>query len=282
MSKSLHELRDDGEAATGSTVLGLPHGEAAVVCRTRPDGNGPNEDAAGVFTLSCGTAVLAIADGMGGGRAGHVASAMVIDSLSDQLDESSEDDAGVRTAILNALEQANRQIISMGLGAATTAAIVEVTPEALRPYHVGDSMILLTGQRGKVKLKTVMHSPVGFASESGILDDEQAMHHDERHVVSNAVGMTDMSMEVGSLTPIASRDTLVMGTDGLFDNLSVDEVVDTVRRGPIGQAADGLAQLAHERMVAPTPDSPSKPDDLSIIVYRPHPPRRDDRSTRRA
>ncbi len=82
------------------------------------------------------------------------------------------------------------------------------------------------------------------------------------------------------MSPIAARDTLVLGTDGLFDNLSVDEVVDIARLGPIGEAADRLAELSQERMVNPTGQLPSKPDDMSLIVYRPQRMRRTERVPR--
>ena len=43
-------------------------------------------------------------------------------------------------------------------------------------------MILTTGQRGRLRMQTVSHSPVGFAIEYGLLDESEAMHHEERHL----------------------------------------------------------------------------------------------------
>src|SRR4029453_4535640 len=115
----------------------------------------------------------------------------------------------LRTAMMNGIERANESIRGLGVGAGTTLSAVELAKGAVRPYHVGDSMILLIGQRGRVKLETVPHSPVGFAVEAGLLDVDEAMHHAERHIVSNVLGAPDMRIEVGSQRRIAPRDPLL-------------------------------------------------------------------------
>jgi serine/threonine protein phosphatase PrpC len=94
----------------------------------------------------------------------------------------------VRTAILDALDEANRAIISLGIGAGTTVAIAEIEEDRIRGYHVGDSAILAVGQRGRVKLRTLCHAPTAYAVESGLLDEAEALHHADRHLVSNVVG----------------------------------------------------------------------------------------------
>ncbi|MGI9590762.1 MAG: PP2C family protein-serine/threonine phosphatase, partial [Myxococcota bacterium] len=79
--------------------------------------------------------------------------------------------------------------------------------------------ILLIGQRGRVKLQTVDHSPVGFAVEAGLLDADAALHHEDRHIISNFVGGADLRIEMGSGLHLAERDTLCLASDGLADNL---------------------------------------------------------------
>ena len=79
------------------------------------------------------------------------------------------------------------------------------------------------------------------------------MHHDDRHLVSNMVGSSDMRIEVGSPILLASRDTALLATDGLFDNVHPDEIVEIVRAGPLERAAAALAGLAAKRMTEPTP-----------------------------
>jgi len=133
---------------------------------------------------------------------------------------------------------------------------------------VGDSAILVVGQRGKLKLQTLSHSPVGYAVESGLLDADEALHHEERHIVSNMVGAPDMRIEVGSALALAPRDTVLLATDGLMDNLGLAEIVEIVRRGPLERAARRLAELCDERMRRPLEGQPSKPDDVTFVLFR--------------
>ncbi|MEZ6064948.1 MAG: protein phosphatase 2C domain-containing protein [Planctomycetaceae bacterium] len=174
-----------------------------------------------------------------------------------------------RVAILEGIESANRELLDRGIGAASTVAIVEMHGQTARTYHVGDSMILAVGQRGKVKLQSVSHSPIGFAVESGMLDAAAAMHHAERHVVSNVVGAAGMRIEMGTELELAPLDTVLIASDGLFDNLHVPEIIDLMRTGPADHAVRALALAASRRMRDPQPGDPSKPDDLTIVLYRP-------------
>jgi serine/threonine protein phosphatase PrpC len=157
------------------------------------------------------------------------------------------------------------------VGAATTLAVAEIQGDRMRPYHVGDSLILLVGQRGKLKLESVSHSPVGFAVEAGVLDRREALHHEDRHLVSNILGAPDMRIEIGSERALAARDTLLLASDGLSDNLHVREIAERIRRGPVGEAAEALAATARRRMFDPREDEPSKPDDLTLLVFRRQP-----------
>lgn len=158
--------------------------------------------------------------------------------------------------------------MSHGAGAGTTLAVVEIQGNTIRPYHVGDSMIVLTGQRGKQKLISVAHSPVGYAVESGMLDIDDAVHHEERHLISNIVGSGDMSIEMGVSRRMARRDTLILASDGLFDNLYLDEIIEIIRTGNIEAAANELIAHARQRMRKPEGDLPCHPDDLTFIIYR--------------
>jgi serine/threonine protein phosphatase PrpC len=139
----------------------------------------------------------------------------------------------------------------------------------MRSYHAGDSIIMLVGQRGKLKFQSVSHSPVGYAVEAGLLDETEAVHHEQRNIVSNVLGTPEMRVEVGPAIQLSPRDTLLLASDGLSDNLYVDEIVERIRSGPIAPAADALVRKGRERMENPHLDRPCHPDDLSVILYRP-------------
>ena len=114
------------------------------------------------------------------------------------------------------------------------------------------------------------HSPTGYAMEAGLLDEAAALRHEERHLVLNYVGQETMRIEVGACVRVAPHDTLLVASDGLADNLTLEEIVATVRKGPLYGAADRLAELARRRMTQPSGGAPSKPDDLTFLLYRPH------------
>lgn len=249
----------------------LADGSAVVFTTRSPDKSTPNEDAAALIPVDEKSGVLVVADGLGGERSGDEASSLAVDTLAKTISASSphENGTSLRTAILDAIEQANQAIRDLGRGAATTIAVLEITDGQVRPYHVGDSMILVAGGRGKIKLQTVSHSPVGMAVEAGLLGAEEAMHHDERHIVSNVVGSNAMRIEIGPAIRLAPRDTVLLASDGLFDNLHVEEIVDLIRKGPLHTAIAEISRAAHERMLTRMEDAPQKPDDLTIIGFRP-------------
>lgn len=248
-------------------LLPFAGGEVAVLSSRSPGKESANEDGAAVLELGSERGLLAVADGMGGGRIGEAASRIALESLDKELKRDGE--ASVRESVLSALENANRRVLELGVGAGTTLAMAEVSDGKIRPYHIGDSHFLLVGQRGKVKKLTLAHSPVAYAVESGLLDESEAMHHDDRHIVSNIVGQADMHIEMGSPIRFTARDTLVLATDGVFDNLGVDEIVELVRKGPLRKCVSELFSLVSARMRGEVTTAPSKPDDATMVVFRP-------------
>jgi len=258
-------FQHDSDHIQTTQVAGL---DVAVYSRRSPTKETPNEDAAGIIPVDERAAVFAVADGLGGQRGGVQASNMAIQQFADTIIRECTDPALLRVSILDGIERANSQIQTLGIGAATTLAAIEFRSGEIRPYHVGDSTILMTGQRGRIKWQTVSHSPVGFAVESGLLDEDEALHHEDRHLVSNVVGAAGMRIELGPSLPMARNDTVLLASDGLFDNLRPEEVINVMRKGPVAQAAANLAALARQRMLNPVDGFPSKADDLTLILLR--------------
>ncbi|HEX5471285.1 MAG TPA: PP2C family serine/threonine-protein phosphatase [Lacipirellulaceae bacterium] len=250
-------------------------GSVAVFTNRSPQKETPNEDVAALWPIGPDSGVVAVADGLGGHAGGERASRLAIETIQKSLQEAmhSQVEGGealdLRASILNGIEAANRAVRELGTGAATTLALVEIQDRIIRPYHVGDSAILLTGQRGKVKLQTIPHSPIGYAVEAGLMEEEEAIHHEARHVISNVIGSEQMRIEIGPPTEMAPRDTLLLASDGLFDNLLPDEIIDAIRSGPLNRALGTLIDHAQQRMDNQSGTAPSKPDDLTVIAYRP-------------
>lgn len=246
----------------------LAGGTACAWSRRAPGKETDNEDSLGLIPRSDNTAVLVVADGLGGLPAGDQASSTAVRQLSRQLAGDGDNRQALREAILDAIERANQMVMSQGLGAGTTFAAIEIDHGAVRPYHIGDSEILITGQRGRIKYQTISHSPVGYALEAGLIEADDAIYHKERHLVSNIIGSTDMRVEIGPRIELAPRDTLVIASDGLFDNIPIDEIVNIIRIGPLPRAAQNLLEVCQARMQQSSEVRPHKPDDLSFILFR--------------
>jgi PPM family protein phosphatase len=268
-----------GEAAA-QCLVEAAGGAAAVWAAPRP-GSARSEDAVLVLPLGPEQAVLAVADGMGGQPGGGAAAARAVAALRSAVEFSMAAGLPLQTAILDGIGKANDSVLAMGTGAATTLAVAELAGGQVRAYNVGDSEVMVFGQRGRLKLRTLAHSPVGFALQAGLVNHEEALHHEDRHIVSNFVGSRDMRIEVGSAIRLAPQDTVLVCSDGLVDNLRLAEIAGVIRCGALDRQLAALAGEAVARMTgeagpeAPQgPDShPSKPDDLSIIAYRRRPGR---------
>ncbi len=236
---------------------------------------GPNEDSAAIVPIDGEYIVLMVADGVGGMAGARRASNLTVSTVRESLGKLEEvTPRRLRTAILDGIETANRRVMEQATGAASTLALAEIGPGYVRTYHIGDSVLILCGQRGRIKLQTTPHSPVGFAMEAGLLDEKDALEHVELNLIFNVIGSNDMRIEIGSELPIAARDTLLLASDGLMDNMMMEEIVGTIRKGRLQAAIRELTQIAQRRMQSLDAGKPSKPDDFTAILFRRHPPRR--------
>jgi serine/threonine protein phosphatase PrpC len=248
--------------------LPIGRGTAAAFSAGCPGREDANEDAALLVPLDEGSAVLAVADGLGGTKQGDHAASLAVRSLLLALEPVERERSTLRTAILNGIERASQAVARLGTGAATTLTVAEIQEDVVRSYHVGDSMLLVVSQRGRIKFQSVAHSPVGFALESGLLGEREALHHEDRHLVSNVLGARDMRIELGPTLHLAPRDTLLLASDGLSDNLRLREIAERTRSGPIADCAQRLVADARRRMNSPAAGEPSKPDDLTLVLFR--------------
>ena len=239
----------------------------AFTCRS-PDKETENEDTVAVIPFGPEAAILVVADGAGGLPAGKRASRTAVLSLIASMQLALENTMLLRNAILNGIEAANEAVLALANGSATTLTVVTIEGRSARAYQIGDSEALIVGQRGRIKLQTTPHSPTGLAVEAGFLDEREALHHEERHLVSNLLGTSDMRIDIGATLDLQPRDTIILASDGLTDNLHLDEIVERIRKGPLDEAADDIIGLAVERMSRSTGGAPHKPDDLSLILYR--------------
>lgn len=244
-------------------------GRATAFTRRSPDKTTPNEDSFALFEITPTRGVLLVADGAGGLPDGEVASKIVLETFEKHLHKKDGTDVDLRQSIISAIEQCNTEIMELGKGAGSTLALAEINEDTIRPYHVGDSGIFVVGQRGRLKLRTISHSPVGYAVHSGVLQDEDLIKHEERHLVSNLLGFPDMRIEVGSAMKLSGKDTLFICSDGIVDNLLTSETLEIIRKGDLNKVRKQLEDRSLKAMaMESSPEFQPHPDDTTFILFR--------------
>jgi len=253
-----------------------------------------NEDA-----FICEPPLFAIADGMGGARAGEIAAGLAAAALEEAGSE-------IRGAegIAALITEANRRIWershadpkTAGMGTTVTAALVDGAGGTVAIGHVGDSRAYLL-RGGSLEQLTTDHSLVAELVESGMLTPEEAERHPQRSAITRALG-TEPTVEVDGFTIDAEAgDLFLICSDGLSIMLSDEDVAAAIKSadGDPADAADALVAAANARggednvtvvlfeMLAddeaeaaqPTPeasapvDEPVEPTDTSILEDEP-------------
>lgn len=258
----------DGAAGPDSFEGALGGGTLVAYSDRSPDKDTDNEDTVAVISCGPDSVVLVVADGVGGLPGGKRASETTVQKLAESLHVANSDAMLLRTAILDGIEAANQSLLDIGIGSATTITVVTIEGLMARTYQVGDSEAIIVGQRGRIKYRTMAHSPTGFAVEAGFLDMREALHHEERHLVSNFVGTNDMRIDIGPAVKLWPRDTVLLASDGLTDNIQINDVINIMRKGPLADAMESMTRLARYRMTNESKLQPCKPDDLSVILFR--------------
>lgn len=251
-----------------STVLRTR--ELVVFSARSPEKDKSNEDCVAWIVWPNGL-LLAIADGVGGQPAGGGASMLATKLLVERFKEVDEQEINLdifREGVLDTFERANREVQDMGIGSGTTLTVVTVAERNARVFSVGDSSTLICGSKGKVKFINTPHSPTGYAIAAGVLDENDALHHEERHLLSNLVGSTEMHIDIGPILKLSAQDRILVASDGLWDNMYLEEIIDAVRKGPIYKAANFIQDTCRSRMIDKEKKLPSHADDLSFVVAR--------------
>jgi len=256
-----------GFDASAPVDLEAQHARVVFFSSPAADKTTGNEDAAGFWALGDKVHVLAVADGMGGGPGGAEAAAIAMDALARCV-ANADPKTNLRSGIVDAFEVANERVLEKSIGSGTTLVVVEVSGGSARAYHAGDSGALLVGQRGRVRFDTMPHSPTGYAVASGLLEQDDVHHHRERHLLSNCIGSREMRVEVGASIRMAARDTLLLATDGVLDNIQRKELIDLIRVGALHGQAAKLQLRIRETMAGSDAELPAHPDDATALLFR--------------
>ena len=177
------------------------------------------------LTLKEDDYILAVADGMGGHRAGEVASAIAIETIR-QYQGQQED---IRQMLNDIIITANENIIEQqrenpeykGMG--TTLTIALVRDDLLYIGHVGDSRAYLFRNQDLLQI-TTDHSLVNELLKSDQITEEEARNHPQKNILLQALGTEkDLEPEVSCFS-LEESDLVLLCTDGLTNMLTEDEI----------------------------------------------------------
>ncbi|MGN1323455.1 MAG: Stp1/IreP family PP2C-type Ser/Thr phosphatase [Bacilli bacterium] len=189
-----------------------------------------NEDSVTIVKNSANEMLMIVADGMGGHRAGEVASSMVVTHIGARFSELST--IGTKLDAVNWLkenvDEINNSIIKYGeenpdsSGLGTTVVMALLTKEFLIFCNIGDSsgFVLKNGVLHKI---TKEHTLVNFLVETGELSPEEALNHPKKNVLMKALGAADkQELDVFDVDP--NVDAIMLASDGLTNMLSKDQI----------------------------------------------------------
>ncbi|PLS06506.1 Stp1/IreP family PP2C-type Ser/Thr phosphatase [Neobacillus cucumis] len=213
-----------------------------------------NEDAGGVFSNKDGYRLAIVADGMGGHRAGDVASEMTITALkaeweaSEGINTASDAEGWLKEQIqkvnLLLLDHATNHSECDGMGTTIVAAIITDTFASIA--NIGDSRGYILNESG-FKQITEDHSLVNELVRSGQISKEDAEHHPRKNVLLRALG-TEKVVEMDIKTIIFEEgDFLLLCSDGLSNKVNEAEMIEILQNEEnLQQKAGTLILLANE------------------------------------
>ncbi len=188
-----------------------------------------NEDS---FLVSPQQGLYAVADGMGGHRAGEVASSTALQEVEKLVPHLLEFEGQVlEDGLTEAFIQANRVVNDTSTnkpenaGMGTTLTVLLVRSKTAVVGHVGDSRAYLWRDEALTSL-TDDHSLVGELVRLGQITPEEAEKHPQRHVLMRAVG-ADQEIKVDCRSiRIQTGDVFLLCTDGFSNVISDQELVE--------------------------------------------------------
>jgi serine/threonine protein phosphatase PrpC len=231
-----------------------------------------NEDA---LILEDALGLYAIADGMGGHRAGDIASRLVVETIGEYIKNAIDNDDCDQTAdfddtlsreanrLLSSIRMSNQVVHTASLkngscrGMGSTVSAIYFAESTLIAANVGDSPIYLI-RDGKIKLLSVPHT---FLAEQEALSPENAakLGMEFRHVLTRAVGTEKFVIADIYEIQCFRNDILVISSDGLNDKVPPEEIRELAYKYGPTAACQKLVDLANDR---------GGDDNISVIVLK--------------
>jgi protein phosphatase len=213
----------------------------------------------------------AVADGMGGHAVGDLASRLVIDALgrlaSPVSMKSFVADARARLQTANRQlreEAARRQVQRIG----STVVVLLACDRFCGYIWAGDSRLYLL-REGSLRQLTRDHSQVEALKSLGVLTEEEARHHPAQHMITRAVGATDVLELDDDAIEVADGDVFLLCSDGLSNEVGEEDMLAVLSKSPGANASEELVDLALAR---------GGRDNITAVVVRAEDPNASDKT----
>ena len=190
-----------------------------------------------------------VADGMGGHKAGDVASRYTVDEVI------SEAVTKVNTMLL---EKAKESPDYTGMG--TTLVVATIKDEMLRVANVGDSRLYVIGTDG-IRQITRDHSLVEEMVSMGEIDRKEARTHKRKNIITRAIGGDSYVEPEMFCVELMPDDIIMMCSDGLTNMIEDEDIFKIVKQNlPLDKTAETLVDTAN---------SNGGKDNISVILIKP-------------
>ena len=211
-----------------------------------------NQDAFASQRLEDGRIIALVCDGMGGARAGNVASTMAVDLFMRRfLEQKDEPNDQERMQVSAAL--ANQEVFQRAAddpncaGMGTTLVAALAGPGEAVILNEGDSRAYHINQEGIV-LVTRDHSLVEDMVERGELTREEARNHPHKNLITRALGAEPVLLADCFRQTMAPGDCLLLCSDGLSNVVTEQEMLyEVIHGGEAGTCCQRLLDIALHR-----------------------------------
>ena len=212
-----------------------------------------NEDACFVLLSEN---IYMVADGVGGGNAGEIASRTTVSELANYITKTHIENATNKYAIVNyfqdCIDKINSKIFEMAKkfeqnkGMATTLALLYAKGGMAYIGNVGDSRVYLYRDNELVQL-TEDHTYVNTLVKAGILTEEQANVDKRKNIITKAIGADETVEPDFYQVNIMKDDIFVLCTDGLYDEVNNDEMIEILKMElSMSETCDRFIELANK------------------------------------
>lgn len=211
------------------------------------------------------TALLIVCDGMGGAKAGNVASEVAVNSIFEIFSKKfnfTQNDRELKTIMTSAVNCANLDVFDLAqnnddyYGMGTTAVVVFISQGYAYTIHAGDSRAFII-YPDEIKRLTNDHSIVQQLINNNMITEEEAKTHPKRNVITRALGIDECLETDFSVTSLKKDYSILICSDGLTNYVDENSILEITNKFDVDIACERLVALANEN---------GGGDNISVVI----------------